>query len=420
MSWVDTLSDKSSSSVPKKARILLFSYAFPPMQVQMTPAVFKPMAALSAQGFDIDVVCADDFSPVLAKDCSLTPFIGEYFAQIKRLKPHTHQRFKLPDRLSWQNVPDLMAPLHRCAFQYLMACDLSKYQSIITFSPFHSINAVMYKIKQQRPNLRWIAQFSDPWAGNPLEIRLANKLWNQWYQPRCLSKIDYLLHSSAYSLNLMLKRANTIPSSSVLPHVYSSYLYPKRPKAHNAKITLRYIGVLYGRRSPDTLFMALAQLLARQPALKERLCVELIGQVPAAMLNTKAAQALPAGLIRHIPPVDYVESLALMYDADILLLIEADIQQNLFLASKVADYLGANTPIVGLVPSGSSKDILAELGCEYAHPRAVHDICLALEKTLKNVMSHHPQDWCNHAVRERFSDKIIAENFAHIIQGRAL
>ena len=44
-----------------KGRILLFSYAFPPMQVQMTAAVYKPMAAIARSGFAVDVVCADSF-----------------------------------------------------------------------------------------------------------------------------------------------------------------------------------------------------------------------------------------------------------------------------------------------------------------------------------------------------------------------
>ena len=44
-----------------RGRVLLFSYAFPPMQVQMMPAVFKPMAAIAQQGYTVDVLCADSF-----------------------------------------------------------------------------------------------------------------------------------------------------------------------------------------------------------------------------------------------------------------------------------------------------------------------------------------------------------------------
>ena len=33
--------------LPSKGGILLFSYAFPPMQVQMSPTVFKPIAAIA-------------------------------------------------------------------------------------------------------------------------------------------------------------------------------------------------------------------------------------------------------------------------------------------------------------------------------------------------------------------------------------
>ena len=39
-----------------KGTILLFSYAFTPMQVQMSPTVFKPMAAIAKLGCEADVL----------------------------------------------------------------------------------------------------------------------------------------------------------------------------------------------------------------------------------------------------------------------------------------------------------------------------------------------------------------------------
>jgi len=47
----NVLSSKKQVTIfpTSKGRILLFSYAFPPMQVQMTPAVFKPMADQTAK-----------------------------------------------------------------------------------------------------------------------------------------------------------------------------------------------------------------------------------------------------------------------------------------------------------------------------------------------------------------------------------
>lgn len=404
----DSLQIKSTAN---KGKILLFSYAFPPMQVQMTPAVCKPMAAMVKLGYEVDVVCADSFSPHLATEDSLLPYVNKHFVNIHRLKPDFGQRQNI-----LSHVPDLMAPLHRAAFRHLMDIDLSEYKGVMTWSPFHSINSVMVRVKKQRKNLRWIAQFSDPWAGNPLEVRHLNKLWNQWHEPATIKNADYLIHSSPYSLDLMLRRGHSKNNTLVLPHVFTEELYPQRAKSINKKIILRYLGVLYGRRSPEPLFLALNNLLEQHKELRDSIQVELIGYVPPEMLQTKAILSLPKDMVRNISNVNYVESLQLMYDADILLLIEADISKNLFLPSKLSDYLGANTPIVGMVPPGSSEDIMQQLNCWYSRPADIDKITDNLKNAIDYVNSKSSDPWCNEVVRNQFSAQHVGTQFSEILE----
>lgn len=402
-----------------RRRVLLFSYAFPPMQVQMTPAVFKPMAAIAQQGYAVDVVCADSFCKELPLDHSLSPHAERMFSNITRLNPPkgllgwVQQNSKALSR-----VPDLMTVLQSTAYEHLMDLDLSLYDAVMTWSPFHSINPVMVRVKQQRKNIRWIAQFSDPWGGNPLEVSRLTKLWNKWHEPHTVNAADFIVHSSAYSLELMLKShpANVRKKTAVLPHVFNEELYPQRPKVKNARITLRYAGVLYGRRSPEPLFLALNKLYERRKDLKGMLTIELIGNMPQQMLNTAAALSLPPGTIVNISNVSYIRSLELMYDADILLLIEADIRQNLFLPSKLADYIGANTPIVGLVPPGGSEDALIGLNCWHAPPSDISGISNALEGAIEHVMANDQSSWCNEPFKQTFSSKHVAQQFAEILK----
>lgn len=407
---------------PAKGRVLLFSYAFPPMQVQMTPAVFKPMAAIARLGYAVDVVCADSFCPHLPLDNSLVTYAENTFSNIFRLNPPGGLVGKLQRRSKiLSNVPDLMTVLHRPAFEHLMDLDLDQYDAVMTWSPFHSINPVMVKVKKVRKSVRWVAQFSDPWAGNPLEVNRLTKLWNQWHEPRAVNTADFIVHSSRYSLELMLKNHpdRIRNKTDVLPHVFNEELYPQRPKIKNTRVVMRYLGVLYGRRSPEPLFRALQQLLGRRKDLAGILQIELIGAVPPEMLNTPAALSLPPGTVTNIPNVSYIQSLELMYDADILLLIEADIRQNLFLPSKLADYIGANTLIVGLVPPGASEDALKELGCWYAKPSDIGGIDRALEGALDHVIRNPSSPWCNQEFRQTLNGKNIGGRFIEIIKGIA-
>jgi glycosyltransferase involved in cell wall biosynthesis len=399
-------------------RVLLLSYAFPPMQVQMTPAVVKPMAALAKAGFKVDVICADSFCKELPLDPSLTAFCDATFSDIHRLRPESslYSRLRSSSRI-FSRLPDLMGVLHESAYKTLSSMDLAQYDAVMTWSPFHSVNAVMTKLKRTRPKVRWIAQFSDPWAGNPLEVNRLNKIWNSMNESPAVNAADYIVHSSKYSLDLMLKgHSSSVRSKTeVIPHAYSEQLYPARPKTRNSKIVMRYVGVLYGRRSPEPLFLAMNLLFKKRPELRERLVVELIGVVPPEMLQTEAAKSLPTATIQTTGSVSFVESLEKMYDADILLLIEANIRQNLFLPSKISDYFGANTPIVGIVPPGGSEDAMKELGAWHASPADTAGIAEALEKAINHVQDTPKKSWCNHDFRVSFSGDAIASRFSQII-----
>ncbi|MBI5429901.1 MAG: hypothetical protein HY938_05520 [Nitrosomonadales bacterium] len=409
-------------SMQPKGKVLLFSYAFPPMQVQMTPAVFKPMAAIAHLGYQVDVVCADSFSPHLPLDNSLLPYAEQTFSDIYRLNPPKGLVGFLKGRSNvLSRVPDLMAVLHKSAYQHLMDLDLSQYEAVMTWSPFHSINPVMVRVKKARGNVKWIAQFSDPWAGNPLETNIIKKAWNNWREPQTVNAADFIVHCSRYSLDLMLRNhpEGIRSKTDVLPHVFNEVLYPQRPKFKNNRVVLRYLGVLFGRRSPEPLFQALKKLLDRRKDLSGALQVELVGSVPAEMLNTLAALSLPKGTVTTFPSVSYIQSLALMYDADVLLLIEADVRQNLFLPSKLSDYIGANTPIVGLVPPGASEDALKGLGSWYAKPTDIEGIARAVENAVDHVMKRPSSPWCNEEYRQTMNGKQVGSRYIEIIKGLA-
>ncbi|MBY0579458.1 MAG: hypothetical protein K2P57_10480 [Burkholderiales bacterium] len=403
---------------PSKGRILLFSYAFPPMHVQMTAAVYKPMAAITRSGFAVDVVCADSFCKELPLDYSLLLFAENTFKDITRLRPSTTlaSRLRASSRV-FSRIPDLMTVLSESAYETLMDMDLSKYDAIMTWSPFHSINAVMVRVKKARRNVRWIAQFSDPWAGNPLEVNRLTKFWNERNEPRAVSAADFIVHSSRYSLDLMLKSHPKAfqRKTDVIPHAYDEALFPQRPKAHNEKILLRYVGALYGRRSPEPLFHALVSLFMRRPDLRGKLCVEFIGSIPPEMLQTTVALSLPEGTILTVGSLPFVESIEKMYDADILVLVEANIRQNLFLPSKLSDYMGSRTPIVGLVPPGGSEDALKQLGCWHARPDDIDGISRAIEDAVVHVMTRPDDQWCDESYRNTFSGNHVASRFTDII-----
>ena len=411
----------------KKGRLLLFSYAFPPMQTQMTPVVTKAMAQLCRNGYEVDVLTSLPFSPYLGIDDSLLPYVEKHFGKIERITyPNTLLR-KIRIRLNiFSTIPDLMFVLHKDMFNKLMNMELEQYDAIVTWSPFHSINPVMVKLKKHRPAICWLAQFSDPWAGNTLEQRKLIKLWSQREEPAAVAAADFIVHSSEFSRDLMMQDQSQEKRdrSAVCHHPFDETLFPQRARAINERITLRFIGMLFGRRSPEPLFQTLNLLLEQRPELRDKLNVELVGAMESSMLTSSAALALPQGLISHIKTVSYVESLEKMYDADILLLIEADVKNNLFVPSKLSDYMGACRPIVGLVSPGGSENILKKLGGWYAKPSDIDGICMALQNAIDYVIKESAEKesneadllWYDEKYRNQFSGQSVADKFIKILK----
>lgn len=399
--------NNNSFSSKTEPSVLVIAYALPPIQVPMSPVVARLIAGLHKLGFVVDIISAhpDASSYRLQHDNSLVDYVNTNCRQLQRLRPSFGlNRFIFNHRPFMRHFPDVMGGVHESGFNAVMAAEPSSYSAVITVSPFHTVNPMMVRIKRLRPDVRWIAHFGDPWSGNPLENRWYARHWNAWREPQALRAATYITHSSVHALEMVL---NNYPflrreRTRVIPHEFDRALYPSRPKRINDKITLRFVGTLFGRRSPAPLFMALTRLLGRRFDLRGKLAIDLIGPTDRPLNSWESYEELPTGLVRQLPTVGYIDSLQLMYDADLLLMIEADVAATPFVPSKLMDYMGANTPIIGIAPPGGCHEILDRLGCLTANPYDVDAITIALEKGIDHVIRGDGSAWCLEEVRRSF------------------
>jgi glycosyltransferase involved in cell wall biosynthesis len=404
--------------VHSSMRVLVLTYALPPMHVQMTPVLLKPLAALTRLGIAADVVTVRDFPPILPRGHDLLAYADGIFENkifvddARKEKSWTLRSGEL------FKLPDLMAAYSRRTLAALLDLDLNRYDAILTWSPFHSINQVMLELKKERPRVKWIAQFSDPWARNPLERHWTTNLWNNHFERRTIPSANAIIHSSHYSMKLMASGLDRAEQRKfrVIGHCYDRSLYGDRRARAPASLLIRHVGTLFGRRTPEPLFRALVSLLARRPELAKGLELELVGPIERRMLASDAAKRLPKGLVRHVPSVGYVKSLKYMAEADLLVLIEADVKSNLFLPSKLADYVGSDTPILGLVPPGASKDFVESLKCWHADPGDVEKISQSLELALDHIKMTPNAPWCDDEFSRSLSGEAVAREYRSVIE----
>jgi glycosyltransferase involved in cell wall biosynthesis len=408
----------SPGSVPERA--LLLSYAFPPMWVP--EAVLSAKCMASMPGFQVDVVCAEPFGQWDGGDPSLTEFVHERFRTIDRVsmpKWALSRPVRRSETLS--RTPDEFRFMNRRVFAKVRSLDLRAYAVVVTWSQWHSIHLIGPRVRRLPGSPPWIAHFSDPWVDNPLApLKGVSGFLNRRLERKVVEGADHLVVTAEETRRLFVDRYGDEAASktTIVPHTYLPDLYPeRRPQSDDAPLLIRYVGQMYGARSPEPLFRALGVLATEDREMLNDVRVELIGRVDPEMLQTDAALALPDGLVRIVSPVEYLESLGLVRQADLLLVIDAPMASSPFLPSKLVDYLGAARPVLGITPPGASANLIQRLGGWVARPDNPEEVRSALATAVEWVRTHDREaDFGDAAVRAEYAAARVGPQMTEIVR----
>lgn len=282
-----------------------------------------------------------------------------------------------------------------------------QYDIVMTRSMPPESHMIGLQIKKIKPAIVWIASFGDPIANNPFVLKnmntlspyshkfrrmgvrelispkriLKNMLWKkrtydslqpfrneQKLETDIINQCDYVILNNSYQKKYMF--ADYVESKQkkaiVLPHSYDNTLYPDTSDDFkNDKIVMVYIGHLDDIRTPHLLFEAIKQLKELKPDLSERLDIRFYGN----MSDKEKVYLLDNELLDVVQikkPVNYQTSLKIMKASDWLIHIDANLSgvlnENIFFAAKLADYIGAGKPIFGITMfEGGGSDIVREM-----------------------------------------------------------
>lgn len=346
-------------------------------------------------------------------NCVRIPFVPKPWNQfLRRMAWH----FGLP--LLGQ-VPDIYRSWRASAIKAIKQFVLQKDYSpdvLLSFGQPWTDHLVAMALKKcwGRP---WIAHFSDPWVANPYWRPDPLTKWiNQRLERQVLSLADKVIFTTEETVELVMASypLNWRDKVMVLPHAFDPRVYPVvKPNSNGLdKKTFRYLGNFYGPRTPEPLFQVLNLIQERKPELLNGICFELVGYCSPSMLRG-AYKRLPQGIVSLLPPVTYNESLQLMRTADTLLLIDAPSALNVFLPSKLIEYIGAARPILGITPPGSSATLIKRLGGWVADPRYPEEV----EAIFVNYLSLPPfqRHWGEPSVRKEYEISQVAEKINKII-----
>lgn len=317
-------------------------------------------------------------------------------------------------------------------------------------------------LKQEFPEVPWICSLADPVGNDPyvrLEIKqsddfskrekeavltelalpaekwtrkwenhASNNISDQFFfkrlQDTAIQTADVLIAPCFEQAAYMVNGVEGAKKIHILPHSFDDALFEMAPEIHPfelGKIHFSFFGYSYQQRSVRPFIEALMWIRNRCPDILSRIQMHVFGNYEDDLTKAVMQYGLGSVVVLH-GSVDYFESLAIMKQSDCLLHVDTYFPEfkesggSIFLAGKLADYVGAGKPILGITGYGSpSWNVIDLLGGKTFRS---DDIC-GLAHAIMKIAAGNNQIQPNVYFREQFNAKKVAPDFDVLLEERS-
>lgn len=337
-----------------KPPILFIAYDFPPILSPESIQVQRRALALANGGHQVHVLTssgAPDFEFIdkkLEKSHENLTVHRVKRIPFEKVWHYLCAPLQITDRKLWWKIPAVKE-----------AIKIIKSYGIINLYT-HSTPLVNHlvglELQKKFPELKWTAHFSDPWTLNPyISYRtVLQRNINKFFEKKILEHAQTITVTSPKTKKLFINDLRVNESKlRVLPHVFDPDMYPATENKKD-KTIIAHTGHIYGLRTIMPLIKALE---AEKP---QNIEFHFYGRIKED--EREAAEKRTPELFKFFEPVPFIKSIEVLAQADLLLVIDAPLENSPFFPSKLADYIGAGKPIAALTPeSSTTMDILSSL-----------------------------------------------------------
>lgn len=326
---------------------------------------------LSPDEYHITILCSDRWSYILeAGGCKTlrSPFNRwlDYGCRAMMHSPFPHIG-NVPDKdyYSWGK---------RAIVEALNLAETTHFDIIHSISMPCSSHVVAYEIKK-RLHIPWIAQFYDPWAGNPFRVMKSDKMKEldlEW--ERLVAKeADLVIHPCDAMIDFWVEQygEQIREKIHILPFVTEVPSFTERVRKDGEKLVISHIGSFSENRTSVHFLQGLDKLLSLHPEDRNMVSVNFVGTVTEG--EKKLIDKLGLNEIVNLVGRVSEEECYKYYEAsDLFLIVDIDCTPNLFYPSKIMKYFCYKKPILGLT---SEKSVIRdELTATGNYPLGYNDV----------------------------------------------
>ncbi len=234
------------------------------------------------------------------------------------------------------------------------------FDVVVTTGPPHSMHLIGLEIKKQFPEIKWVADFRDPWTEisyyKHLKLTKRSDLKHRNLEQNVFSTADITLATSYTDAeNFRKKGANAF----CITNGFDGEIAIHSKEKFKEKFVLSYIGVLEQLRNPKVLWKVLNEIISEHSDFKNDFQLNFVGKIDSKILKDLENSNLNK-FIHNLGYLPHKESVIEMQRSNLLLITNFPDEKSAgIIPGKLFEYLQSGNTIISIGPERSDvKTIL--------------------------------------------------------------
>ena len=233
---------------------------------------------------------------------------------------------------------------------------------VVSTGPPHSMHLIALGLKKQNPDLKWVADFRDPWSELDLlnEFHLTKKSKQKYrkLEKEVLQNADVTLTvSETWVESFKILGSNNV---KLITNGFDVDDFEVRER-ENDKFIIGHFGLLNHLRNPKNLWKTLHDLCDENPDFNIKLEIRLSGNIDTEVLQNITQYFHLKNKVKVLGYLSHKEVLREYNESSVLLLLLFNSESGIGnYPGKIFEYFAAKRPILGFGPKESDTQKLME------------------------------------------------------------
>lgn len=248
-----------------------------------------------------------------------------------------------------------------------------------TSAPF-TVHLIALHAKK-KTNLPWIADFRDPWVGNAIMTKNHSerrKRKEAKLEREVITHADKVLMVTEPICERYRKRYPEFKDKFItITNGFDGADFKSIEPIKEDKFTICYTGLLSNGRTPETLFKAIDIMIDKNSKLKGKIKIKFIGYAAPEYIGLLSKYNC-GECVENLTYMPHDECVKHLKGADVNLIILPDMESAKGdFTGKIFDYIGAERPVLGIMPSGGvASNLIIDKGMGYTYNHSeVDGVC---------------------------------------------